>query len=247
MAMVNTSDSQVYTYHFNQVGSTVAMTDNSKNIVNKYAYDEFGNILAQDETIAQPFKFVGQFGVMTEPNGFYYMKARYYDPKVGRFISEDPIGFEGGDVNLMAYVGNSPVNRTDPSGLWAAGISFEFSTINPFSSGGGGSYGINWEYTSSGGSHLYTYSTPNDVGSVGWLPGVSLTGNVATGTGDWTGPFESGAGQVGFVTGGFFHSPNDQPDPGYFGLTLGAAMPPGFGLGFTRTTYNRKFPDKPCK
>jgi len=54
---------------------------------------------------------------MTEPNGFYYMRARYYDPEVGRFISEDPIGFEGGDVNLMAYVANNPVNGIDPSGL----------------------------------------------------------------------------------------------------------------------------------
>ncbi|MBI4619432.1 MAG: RHS repeat-associated core domain-containing protein, partial [Desulfobacterales bacterium] len=59
-----------------------------------------------------------QHGVMTEPNGFYYMKARYYDPNVGRFISEDPIGFEGGDVNLMVYVGANPVNEIDPSGLF---------------------------------------------------------------------------------------------------------------------------------
>ena len=65
----------------------------------------------------QPFKFVGQYGVMTEPNGFYYMRARYYDPKVGRFISEDPIGFKGGDVNLYVYVGNNPINLIDPLGL----------------------------------------------------------------------------------------------------------------------------------
>ncbi|MGO9370469.1 MAG: RHS repeat-associated core domain-containing protein [Syntrophobacteraceae bacterium] len=37
----------------------------------------------------QPFKFVGQYGVMAEPNGLYYMRARYYDPSVGRFTSED--------------------------------------------------------------------------------------------------------------------------------------------------------------
>jgi hypothetical protein len=46
------------------------------------------------------------------------MKARYYDPTIGRFISEDPIGFGGGDVNLMAYTGNNPITRVDPSGLW---------------------------------------------------------------------------------------------------------------------------------
>ena len=94
------------------------MTDSGQTIVNKYSYDPFGKITANSiENVSQPFKFVGQFGVMSEPNGFYYMRARYYDPEVGRFISEDPIGFGGGDVNLMAYVGNQPINYVDPEGL----------------------------------------------------------------------------------------------------------------------------------
>ena len=46
-----------------------------------------------------------------------YYRARYYDPSIGRFISEDPLEFGGGDVNLYAYVGNSPVSYIDPSGL----------------------------------------------------------------------------------------------------------------------------------
>ena len=46
----------------------------------------------------------------------YYYRARYYDAKAGRFITRDPIGFDGGDVNLYVYVGNNPVNRKDPSG-----------------------------------------------------------------------------------------------------------------------------------
>lgn len=55
---------------------------------------------------------------MAEPdNGLYYMRARYYDPEVGRFISEDPLGFDGGDLNLYAYVGNNPVMSVDPWGL----------------------------------------------------------------------------------------------------------------------------------
>jgi len=54
--------------------------------------------------------------VMAEPNGFYYMRARYYDPEVGRFVSEDPIGFDGG-LNLYAYVGGNPISAVDPTGL----------------------------------------------------------------------------------------------------------------------------------
>ncbi|MBI5056236.1 MAG: choice-of-anchor D domain-containing protein [Nitrospirae bacterium] len=112
-----TPANQVYTYHFNAVGSTIAMSNSSQAVVNKYAYDPFGKILNQVEAIPQPLKFVGQHGVMTEPNGMYYMRARYYDPEVGRFISEDPIGFEGGDTNLMAYVGNNPILLIDSEGL----------------------------------------------------------------------------------------------------------------------------------
>jgi RHS repeat-associated protein len=113
---VATSEGQ-YCYHFNGTGSTVAITDMNSSIVNSYAYDPFGQILDQQETITQPFKYVGQYGVMAEPNGLYYMRARYYDPAVGRFISEDPLGFGGGDVNFFAYVQNNPVNRIDPFGL----------------------------------------------------------------------------------------------------------------------------------
>jgi RHS repeat-associated protein len=58
--------------------------------------------------------------------GPYYYRARYYDPKIGRFISEDPIGLDGG-VNFYEYVGSNPINRRDPSGqrwpdyIWTPG------------------------------------------------------------------------------------------------------------------------------
>ena len=120
MAMVTPAD-QVYCYHFNAIGSTIATTDQSQNIMNAYSYDAFGNVVAQTEVQPQPFKFVGQHGVMTEPNGFYYMRARYYDPRVGRFISEDPIGFDGG-INFYAYASNNPVLLIDPNGLCSSQI-----------------------------------------------------------------------------------------------------------------------------
>jgi RHS repeat-associated protein len=51
-----------------------------------------------------------------EETGLYYYRTRYYDPTNGRFISEDTIGFNGGDANLYRYVGNNPVNLIDPYG-----------------------------------------------------------------------------------------------------------------------------------
>jgi RHS repeat-associated protein len=63
---------------------------------------------------------------MTEPNGLYYMKARYYDSEVGRFISEDPLGFEGGSLNLYVYAANNPIMFMDPTGLCAK------PTSNPY-------------------------------------------------------------------------------------------------------------------
>jgi len=119
LAMNDTATGQVYTYHYNGIGSTVAMTDQNKNMVNKYYYTAFGLLTNEEETIPQPFKYVAQYGIMYEPNGLYYMRARYYDAETGRFVSEDPIGFGGGDVNLYSYVGNNPINFIDPLGLTA--------------------------------------------------------------------------------------------------------------------------------
>jgi RHS repeat-associated protein len=92
-------------------------------VVNAYAYTPFGQIANESETVEQPFRFGAQFGVMTEPNGLYYMKARYYDSGVGRFISEDPLGFNGGNINLYVYAANNPIMFMDPNGLCINAIS----------------------------------------------------------------------------------------------------------------------------
>jgi RHS repeat-associated protein len=110
-----TPQNQYYFYHFDGLGSTIAITDSNGQVVNTYCYSPEGLVGAQ-ETIPNPFTYVGRFGVMAEGNGLYYMRARYQDPETGSFISKDPIGFAGG-LNLFAYVKNNPVNLRDPYGL----------------------------------------------------------------------------------------------------------------------------------
>lgn len=104
-----------YYYHYDFTGNTVAMTDSSGSIVNKYAYTPFGTLVGSKETVSNPFRYVGKYGVMDDNNGLFYMRARYYDAETGRFITKDPIGFAGG-VNLYAYVKNNPMKWIDPTG-----------------------------------------------------------------------------------------------------------------------------------
>jgi RHS repeat-associated protein len=109
-----TRGGQTYFYTMDGLGSVRDLTSAAETIVEQYQYDSFGNLTAPPTT-GNPYTYTSR--EYDSETGFYFYRARYYDPKVGRFISEDPIGFEGGDVNFYAYVKNDPINYTDPSGL----------------------------------------------------------------------------------------------------------------------------------
>lgn len=107
---------QTYYYHADGLGSIIAITDSLGRVVQKYEYDSFGNITyIQDTSFVQPYTYTGR--EYDEETGLHYYRARYYDAKVGRFITEDPIGLLGG-INKFVYVGNNPVNFKDPLGLY---------------------------------------------------------------------------------------------------------------------------------
>jgi RHS repeat-associated protein len=93
----------------------VAITDDQARNVQQYEYDSFGNQHDMKTRIKQPYGYTGR--EHDRETGLRYFRARYYDGEVGRFISEDPIGFAGGDVNLYGYVRNSPIALIDPFGL----------------------------------------------------------------------------------------------------------------------------------
>jgi RHS repeat-associated protein len=94
------------------LGSTNALTDASGAIQSQTNYDAFGN---QTGVIGTRYGFTGR--ERDEQTGLMFYRARWYSSELGRFISEDPIGFAGGDVNLYGYVKNSSINLIDPTGL----------------------------------------------------------------------------------------------------------------------------------
>jgi RHS repeat-associated protein len=102
-----------YFYHTDGLGSIASLTDSTGSVAASYVYDSFGKLTASTGTITNPFQYSGR--EFDSETGLYYYRARYYDPKGGRFLSEDPIGFDGG-ANFYAYAGNSPTLFTDPSG-----------------------------------------------------------------------------------------------------------------------------------
>lgn len=109
--------SSYYYYLYNGHGDVVALTDETGQIVNSYSYDEWGNILNKQETISNPIRYGGEY--FDEESGLYYLRARYYDPTIGRFISKDSV--EGNinnplSLNLYTYCANNPFKYCDPSG-----------------------------------------------------------------------------------------------------------------------------------
>jgi RHS repeat-associated protein len=103
-----------YFYSQDGLGSVSDITDLSENTDESFAYDAYG-LPSNVSSVGNPYLFTGR---EYEPEtGLYYYRARYYDPEIGRFLAEDPIGFYGGDFNLNSYVRNNPTNLIDPSGL----------------------------------------------------------------------------------------------------------------------------------
>lgn len=94
------------------LGSVTLLTDGSGAVVNRYFYEPFGQTTVVGAA-ENPFQFTGR---ELDETGLYYYRSRYYDPVLGRFLSEDTIGFLGRDANLFAYVRNNPVNLADPDG-----------------------------------------------------------------------------------------------------------------------------------
>ena len=106
------------------LGSVRDIVDSSGTVVTHITYDAYGQVTSESNPqINFRFGYTGR--ERDGESGLYYYRDRYYDAAVGQFLSEDPIGFLGNDVNVRRYVGGSPVDQVDPFGQagWVADAS----------------------------------------------------------------------------------------------------------------------------
>jgi RHS repeat-associated protein len=125
-----------FSYHYDRRGSTVALTDESGQVTERFLYSPYGLLLSGDTNTKTPFLFNGMYGVMTDDNGLYYMRARFYSPEIRRFINQDVLLgniADGQSLNRFAFVKGKPIQYNDPFGLFSteegASVALDFVPI----------------------------------------------------------------------------------------------------------------------
>lgn len=108
-----TRGGQRFAYHRDGLGSIVALSDGSGALAAEYEYDGFGGVITSSGAL-NPNTFTRR--EYDSESGLYFLRARYYDPRLGRFLQEDPLRDVNGE-NLYSYAANNPVNLIDPLGL----------------------------------------------------------------------------------------------------------------------------------
>jgi RHS repeat-associated protein len=114
--LLRTTATGTQAFHPDGLGSIIGLTDTTGTLTAWTKYDPWGTVLSSSGTIPQ----YGYTGREPDGTGLIYYRARAYDPTLGRFTQRDPIGLAGG-LNPYVYVGNNPVNFTDPTGEWTVG------------------------------------------------------------------------------------------------------------------------------
>ncbi|AOY76017.1 RHS repeat-associated core domain-containing protein [Clostridium formicaceticum] len=121
-------NNQYYYYIYNGHGDVVQVINQNGVVVNSYEYDEWGNIIQKQEQINNPIRYAGEY--YDDESGLYYLRARYYDPFIGRFITKD--SYEGQLTNPMSmnqyvYCLNNPLIFIDKSGNEPISIILEYA------------------------------------------------------------------------------------------------------------------------
>jgi len=116
-------------YHFDLRGSTTALSDAEGKVVERIHYSPYGDVISHHPMLLDvPFLYNGRDGVMTDDTGLLYIRARYYNTDLRRFVNQDVLlGFvaEGQTLNRYAYVTGRPIDHIDPFGLAYAPSDFK--------------------------------------------------------------------------------------------------------------------------
>ncbi|KUO70373.1 MAG: hypothetical protein APF77_03395, partial [Clostridia bacterium BRH_c25] len=142
-----TVDNETAYYMYNGHGDVTALLSDTGNVLATYYYDAFGNPLETIGEISNPFRYAGY--QYDEETGVYYLNARYYDPKIARFLTEDTYRGSAADplsLNLYTYCANEPIKYTDPTGhfinpIVGIGIGIAIGVISDIISGTTGNSG----------------------------------------------------------------------------------------------------------
>ena len=214
-----------YYYHADGLGSITALTDRRGRVVQSYHYDSFGNLHNQKNRIKQPYTFTAR--EYDRETGLYYYRARYYDAMAGRFISKDPIGFEGDGPNLYAYVLNNPINFIDPLGLNAWSGASDTVGGHLFIGGTSTTYGFvtNWVT----GEKCYTETICYNLGT--GLTGGATANSIWVSNGPKCGKDLAGVSVGGGAEGGFGVYASGGPS-GSAGVTQDGTVSGEYGAGF---------------
>lgn len=162
-----------------------------------YTYTPFGELVPalSVDTVPNDLKFAAR--ELDGRTNLYYFRSRYYDPQVGRFISEDPTGLAGG-INGYAYAGNDPVNGRDPTGLsmYMTCVTYQSKPATYVYVGGQGGL-----------------QSPAEYSTVCWETGSGTGGQVIGSSGAW-GPTTGGGGASVAPSGpGSFHGTDEAQVP----------------------------------
>ena len=210
------------------IGSIIASQDSSSGALTKIGYLPYGK-----SPSTGPFGFTGQ-RIDVETGGFYYYRARHYLSAWGRFMQPDPIGYADG-ANLYAYVGNDPLNGTDPLGLYTLQIGFA----------GSGNFlgiavptGLGIAIDTSGHVGFYGYLGPAVNLGASVDAGLSIQVSNAPTISNLRGLFLNASAHGGAGFGGsvdYFRGPSENGQVSGIGVTVGAALGASVTAGVTNT------------
>jgi len=101
-------------YHADGLGTITSLSNSAGALAQTYTFDSFGNQTASSGSLTNPFQYTAR--EFDPETNLYYYRARYYDTRAGRFLTEDPLGPKKEGPNLYGYLGNNPIMSVDPTG-----------------------------------------------------------------------------------------------------------------------------------